>query len=78
MSEKGIGGGRLERQTQLEEEDIIIYKWAQEEVNRLYSLLTHNIKCCGVCSGLGGDRNVCKMSFVCHQYGRPLGRLEHI
>jgi hypothetical protein len=27
--EKGIGGGRLERQTQLEEEDIIINKWAQ-------------------------------------------------
>jgi hypothetical protein len=29
----------LERQTQLEEEDNIINKWAQEDVNRLYSLL---------------------------------------
>jgi hypothetical protein len=34
-----MGGERLERQTQLEEEDNIINKWAQEDVNRLYSLL---------------------------------------
>jgi hypothetical protein len=39
MGEKGIGGGRLERQTQLEEEVNTINKWAQEDVNRLYSLL---------------------------------------
>jgi hypothetical protein len=38
----GIGGGRLERQTQLEEEDNIINKWAQEDVNRLYSVLSSN------------------------------------
>jgi hypothetical protein len=34
---KGIGGGRLERQTQLEEKDNIINKWAQEDVNTLYN-----------------------------------------
>jgi hypothetical protein len=39
---KGIRGGRLERQTQLEEEDNILIKWAQEDVNRLYSLLNNN------------------------------------
>jgi hypothetical protein len=37
----GIGGGRLERQTQLEEYNII-NKWAQEDVNTLYSLLNNN------------------------------------
>jgi hypothetical protein len=37
-----IGGGRLERQTQLKEEDNIINKWAQVDVNTLYSLLNNN------------------------------------
>jgi hypothetical protein len=32
----------MERQTQLEEEDNMINKWAQEDVNRLYSLLDNN------------------------------------
>jgi hypothetical protein len=39
MGEKGIGGGRLEQQTQLEVEGNIINKWVQEDVNRLYSVL---------------------------------------
>jgi hypothetical protein len=39
---KGAGGGRLERQTQLEEKDNIINKLAQEDVNRLYSVLYNN------------------------------------
>jgi hypothetical protein len=39
---KRIGGGRLERQTQLEEEDNIINKSAQEDMNRLYRLLNNN------------------------------------
>jgi hypothetical protein len=43
MGEKGIGGRRLERQAQLEE-DNIINKWAQEDVNTLYSLLNNNSK----------------------------------
>jgi hypothetical protein len=42
MGEKGIGGGRLERQTQLEEEDNVINKWGQEDVNTLYSRLHDN------------------------------------
>jgi hypothetical protein len=46
MGEKGIDGGRLERQTQLKEEDNIINKWAQEDVNRLYSLLNNTKKVC--------------------------------
>jgi hypothetical protein len=37
-----VGGGRLERQTQLEEEYNIINKWGQEDVNRLYILLNCN------------------------------------
>ena len=37
--EKGINGRRLELQKQLEEEDYIIVKWAQEDVETLYSLL---------------------------------------
>jgi hypothetical protein len=41
---KGIGGGRLERQTELEEEDNIINKLAEEDVNTLYSLLSNNNK----------------------------------
>jgi hypothetical protein len=41
MGEKGIGRGRLERQTQLQEEDNIINKLAQKDVNRLYSLLSN-------------------------------------
>jgi hypothetical protein len=32
----------VERQTQLEEEDNVINKWAQEDVNRLYSLLNND------------------------------------
>jgi hypothetical protein len=32
----------MERQTQLEEEDKIIGKWAQEDVNTLYNLLNNN------------------------------------
>ena len=39
---KGTGGGRLERQTQLEEEDNITVKWAQENVKTLYILLNNN------------------------------------
>jgi hypothetical protein len=35
---KGIDGGRLE----LEEEDNIINKWAQEDVNTLCNLLNNN------------------------------------
>jgi hypothetical protein len=42
VGEKGIGGRRLEQQTQLEEEGDIINKWVQENVNRLYSLLNDN------------------------------------
>jgi hypothetical protein len=42
MGEKGIGGGRLERHTQLEEEDNVINKWEQEDVNRLYSVNNNN------------------------------------
>jgi hypothetical protein len=42
--EKGIGGGRLERQT-LEEEDNMINRWAQEDVNTLYSLLNNTNLC---------------------------------
>jgi hypothetical protein len=42
MAEKGTGGGRLERQTQLEEEDNVTAKWMQEDVNTLYSLLNNN------------------------------------
>jgi hypothetical protein len=34
MGEKGIGGGGLERQAVLEEEDNTIYKSAQEDVTR--------------------------------------------
>jgi hypothetical protein len=34
-----VGGGRLERQTQPDEEDNIINKLAQENVKTLYSLL---------------------------------------
>jgi hypothetical protein len=34
-----MDGIRLERQRQLEEEDIIIVKWAQEDVETLYNLL---------------------------------------
>jgi len=36
---KGINGRRLEWQNQLEEEGYIIVKWAQENVETLYSLL---------------------------------------
>jgi hypothetical protein len=36
---KGINGRRLERQKQMEEEDYIIAKWAQEDVETLYNLL---------------------------------------
>jgi hypothetical protein len=36
---KGIDGRRLEWQRQLEEEDTIIVKWAQEDVETLYNLL---------------------------------------
>jgi hypothetical protein len=39
---EGIGGGRVELQTQLEKEDNMISKWAQEDVNTLYSLLHNN------------------------------------
>jgi hypothetical protein len=39
---KGIGGGRLERQTQLKEEDNIINKWALEDVNTMYNMLNNN------------------------------------
>jgi hypothetical protein len=33
----------VERQTQLEEEDNIINKWAQEDVNTLYSVLNNDV-----------------------------------
>jgi len=36
---KGINGRRLEWQRQMEEEDNIIVKWAQEDVETLYNLL---------------------------------------
>jgi hypothetical protein len=39
IGEKGTGGGRLERQIQLEEEYSIINKWEQEDVNTLYYFL---------------------------------------
>ena len=39
---KGINGRRLEWQRQLEEEDTIIVKWAQEDVETLYNLLNNN------------------------------------
>jgi len=39
MGEKGINGRRLEWQKQLEEEDYIIVKWAQENVETLYSVI---------------------------------------
>jgi hypothetical protein len=42
MDGKGTGGGRLERQTQLEEEDNVTVKWAQEDVKTLYNLLNNN------------------------------------
>jgi hypothetical protein len=38
---KGVGGGGMERKTQLEEEDNIINKWAHELVNTLYNLLNN-------------------------------------
>jgi hypothetical protein len=41
---KGIGGGSLERQTQLEEEDNIINKWAQEDVSTLHSMQNNKKK----------------------------------
>jgi hypothetical protein len=39
---KGIGGGKLERQTQPEKKVNIIDKGAQEDVNTLYSVLNNN------------------------------------
>jgi hypothetical protein len=33
----------MERQTQQEEEDNIVNKWAQEDVNTLYYLMNNNI-----------------------------------
>jgi hypothetical protein len=36
---KGTNGRRLERQKQMEEEDYVIAKWEQEDVETLYSLL---------------------------------------
>ena len=39
MEEKGINGRRLEWQRQIEEEDNIIAKWAQEDVETSYNLL---------------------------------------
>jgi hypothetical protein len=42
MDEKGTGGGRLERQTHLEEEDNVTAKRAQEDVKTSYSLLNIN------------------------------------
>jgi hypothetical protein len=38
MGERGL----VERQTQLQEEDNIMSKWAQEDVNTLYSLQRNN------------------------------------
>ena len=38
VGRKGVNGGRLEWQRQLEEEDNIIFRWAQENVETLYSL----------------------------------------
>jgi hypothetical protein len=37
-----MGEGRLERQTQLKEEDNVINKWAQEDMNSLNSLLNND------------------------------------
>ena len=37
--EEGINGRRLEWQKQLEEEDNIFVKWAQEDVGTLFNLL---------------------------------------
>jgi len=42
MGEKGINGRRLECQRQLEEEDNIIVKWAQEDMETMYNLLNNN------------------------------------
>ena len=42
MGEKGINGRGLEWQRQLEEEDYIIVKWAQEDVETSYNLLNNN------------------------------------
>ena len=42
MEENGINGRRLEWQRQMEEEDNIIVKWAQEDVEMLYNLLNDN------------------------------------
>jgi hypothetical protein len=40
---KGIKARQLDRQKQLEEEDYIIAKWAQEDVEALYNLLNNNL-----------------------------------
>jgi hypothetical protein len=45
IGRKGIGGGRLERQTRLGEEDNIINKCTKEDVNTLCSLLNNNNNC---------------------------------
>ena len=42
--EKRIDGRRLEWQRQLEEEDTIIVKWTQEDVETMYRLLNNNYK----------------------------------
>jgi hypothetical protein len=67
MGEKGFGGGRLERQTQLEEEDIIINKWAQENVNTLCSLMNNNgsQEHCGY---LGEERTVLYIMGTEHEF----------
>ena len=39
FKELNVNGIRLEWQKQLEEEDYIIVKWAQENVETLYSLI---------------------------------------
>jgi hypothetical protein len=39
QNRKGINGRRLEQQKQMEEEDYIIAKLAQEDVETLYNLL---------------------------------------
>jgi hypothetical protein len=39
ISHLRVNGRRLELQKQLEEEDYIIVKWTQEDVETLYSLL---------------------------------------